>query len=238
MVDRADPINEPSHIGFRLTTLLFAVLLGAQCIWLLPAELSRPSLDELPTDAASAAAAAVHRDAARWAAFIGGIRGDLWAESGFTYADLLVGTDPDPNMSATLSRARASLDHALDNAPNQSGAWLLLAGLALRYPPAGVDATQALKMSYYTGPSERNLIPLRLRMAMQADKSNDEELRQLAGRDIRLLLMQKQNSAIVEAYKVASPDDKHFIEQTVGNLDPSALDALHATSSQLEPLPN
>ena len=38
-----------------------------------------------------AAAAAEQRDAASWAAAIGAIRGDLWAESAFTYADLLWG---------------------------------------------------------------------------------------------------------------------------------------------------
>jgi hypothetical protein len=37
-------MNVPSHIGFRLATLAFALLLGLQCIWLLLAKLSRPNL--------------------------------------------------------------------------------------------------------------------------------------------------------------------------------------------------
>jgi hypothetical protein len=41
--------------------LLFAILLGAQCLCFVLAELARPSIDQLPTDMASAAAAAKQR---------------------------------------------------------------------------------------------------------------------------------------------------------------------------------
>ena len=80
---------EPSHLRFRLITLLFAVLLSAQSIWLVAAELSRSDIDELPTNANSADAAAAQRDAATRAAEIGVIRGDLWAQSAFTFASLV-----------------------------------------------------------------------------------------------------------------------------------------------------
>src|SRR4029078_6456503 len=88
MFDRAIGIDG-SYNWFRLTALLFAILLGAQCVWILLAELARPSINQLPTDWASPAPAAKQRDAAYRAAVIGGIRSDLWAEAAFTYADLL-----------------------------------------------------------------------------------------------------------------------------------------------------
>ena len=92
-------MSERSYFGFRLAILLFAMLLGVQCVWLLLAEFSRPDIYRLPTDAATATAAPNERINAGRAAMIFAIRGDLWAESTFTYADLMWGdgrggTDP------------------------------------------------------------------------------------------------------------------------------------------------
>jgi hypothetical protein len=81
-------------------------------------------------------------------------------------------------------------------------------------------------MSYYTGPSEQHLVPLRLRIAVHSDRLSDIEIRQFVGRDLRLLLARNQKSAIAEAYYAASPAGRSFIEQAVGDVDPSARDSL------------
>ncbi len=220
-------MNAPSHIGFRLATLAFALLLGFQCIWLLLAELSRPNLNRLPTDAQAAAAAVKQRSNATWAAWIGSIRGDLWAESAFTYANLLwTGPGTDPDQTKSLEQARARLSHALEDAPHQAGAWLLLAGLASRYHWPNLNATEALKMSYFTGPSEEALMPLRLRVAAASEATDDTDVQELVRRDLRLLLAQKRQSAIAEAYAGASPAGKHLIEGAVREIDPSSLEFL------------
>ena len=73
-------MSEVPQIFFRFATRLFAILLGALSIWLLLSELSRPGIERLPTDQVSAATAAKQRSAAAFAASIGIIRGDLWAE--------------------------------------------------------------------------------------------------------------------------------------------------------------
>jgi len=241
MFDREAGIGGSPHIVFRLTALLFAILLGAQCLWLVLAELARPGIHELPTDAASATAAAKQRDAALRAASIGAIRSDLWAEAAFAYADLLWGEKnkaiANANPASTLLHARATLTRALDDGPHQSSAWLLLAGLSLRFPSPGFDALEPLKMSYYTGPSEQPLVPLRLRIAVQLDGSKDIEMRQFISRDLRMLLAQNQKSAIAEAYNVASPSGKRFIESTIKDIDPSALDSLQ-TAKQKQLLPD
>ena len=138
--------------GFQITILALGVSLTAQALWLLLAQALVPGITRLPTDAAAATVAARHRLAAAVAATIGGVRGDLWAQSAYTYANILWDTTTTGDTPKGLTEARASLDHALSDAPNGSGVWLLLAGLASRYPSPGTDALQALKMSYYTGP--------------------------------------------------------------------------------------
>ena len=233
-------MNPSPHIAFRLTTLFIAVLLLIQCVWLLLAEFSRPGIDRLPTDVSAADIAAQKRDAAIWAASIGVIRGDLWADSAFTYTNLILDERRDSwtaDITPTLGRARAISERAVDLAPTQFGAWLVLAGLAARYPSPGFTATEALKMSYYTGPSEPDLVPLRLRIATYSDVLTDIELRQFATRDLRLLLARHEKSAIAVAYNAASPPGKRFIEQTVGEIDPSALVFLRA-EPQKQSLPH
>jgi hypothetical protein len=234
-------VAELRHLPFRLATLLFAVLLGAYSIWLQLAEFSRTGIDALPTDAKVAAAASKERDSALWAASVGAIRGDLWAESAFTYADLIfdqAAANTSPDVIATAAGARDSIDRALSDAPHRSSVWLLLAGVSLRVRSAGVDPLEALKMSYYTGPSEQSLIPLRLRIATRADRFDDVQMRGFATRELRALLSGKQNSAIAEAYNIASPAGKLFIEQTVGEVDPALLKTLRAGNAATHSIPN
>jgi hypothetical protein len=220
-------MNAPSYIGFRLATLVFGIVLVAQCIWLLLAELSRPGIDRLPTDAPAATLAARQRDAAAWAARMGMIRGDLWAESSFTYADLLWrdgGAEPESTRS--LEQVRAAREHAAGYAPHQASAWLLMAGLASRFQWSKPDPAETLKMSYYTGSSELPLAPLRLLVWARSDLLGDSDLQQFVGRDLRLLFAHQLTSAVAEAYEVASPAGKRFIEQAVRDIDPSFLGSL------------
>jgi hypothetical protein len=212
-----------ANIIFRFTMLVLAMSLCVQSGWLLLPE-SRPGIAELPTDSASAASVTRLRNSSIWAARIGVFRGELWAESAFTYSDLLWDTPKDnAPLALELQQARTSLYRALSHAPETSGAWLLLSGLALRFPNVTQDATAALKMSYYTGPTDVHLMPLRLRIAAQADAFNDLELRQFVIRDLHIFIAQHQEPPIAEAYRAASPSGKHFIEQAVREIDPSAL---------------
>lgn len=225
-----------SYLWLRIGALLLALLLGIQCVWLLLADLSRSEVTLLPTDANAAAVAAQQRDAAARAAAFGGIRGNLWADAAFTYANLLWPGGA-PGVTAPLREARMTLDRALSDAPHNSGAWLLLAALSSRYPSANSNTNAALKMSYYTGPSEPRLIPLRLRIAARSDFVGDFEMRQFVTRDLRFLLSHKQQSAVVAAYKAASPAGRGFIKGAVNDIDPSALGWLRAADA-LPQLPN
>jgi hypothetical protein len=226
-------MNVVPHVFFRFATQLFAIVLGVLFIWLLLPEMSRPSIQRLPTDQASAAAAEKWRSAASFAASIAVIRGDLWAESAFTYSNLLWdASGPGKDLAQELQDARLRLENALELAPHESAAWLLLAGLASRYPSQGLNATEALRMSYYTGPSERDFMPLRLRLTANLNPLGDVELKQFASRDVRSLLALKQISALSEAYRDASPTGRRFIEQTVADIDPSVVASLRAGEQQ------
>jgi hypothetical protein len=220
-------MDQPPQLTFRIATSLFAMLLGAQCVWLLLPELSRSGVSRLPTDAASAATARNERINASLAARTGAIRGDLWAESAFTYADLIWG---DAREGAEVVQAYLSINNALTAAPHQSSVWLLLGGLASRYQLPSIDVKEAVKMSYYTGPSELELMPLRLWIAIHSDASGDIELRDSISREVRLLFTHQQRSAIVAAYNAAPSVGRQFIEQTIREIDPSAAESLRGSA--------
>jgi hypothetical protein len=213
---------------FRLSTMTWAALLGVQCIWLLLPELFRSNVDQLPTDTTAASEIAKHSDTAFWAASLGGIRGDLWAESAFTRANLLWPNDAKgaENLVAASQRARASLEHALHSAPHIAGAWLMLACLVSRFNTPDGDPIELLKLSYYTGPSNRELVPLRLGTAIRLESFNDFEMRELISRDIRLLLAQKRDAVIAKIYHTASLNSKNFLDQAIRDIDPSVMDMI------------
>jgi hypothetical protein len=231
MLADAPGMHRTTRSGPRVAALLFATLLCLQCVWLTAAELIQPGVNQLPTSVAAAAAAATKRVAASVAASIGVLRGNLWAQSAYTYANLLWPEDTEyASVPASAERARQNLDRALRWGPTQSGAWLLLAGLGQEFRLTGAAPTEALKMSYYTGPTEMSLIPLRLSVAIKADRFDDFEIHQFVGRDLRLLLAQDKKTAIAAVYRTASPTGKSFIEQTVADIDPSALPSLRAAA--------
>jgi hypothetical protein len=217
-------MKEPRQLGFRLCFLAFAGILVIQSIWLVAPELIRPGIDRLPTDARTARYAADARGRAVLAAEIGIVRGDLWAESAFTYADLLwANRDPSPALTRELDQAHALLDKALTYAPLNTGAWLLLAGLASRFHWSHPQPIEALKMSYYTGPNEVSLSSLRLQIAMDTQAFSDPDMQQFVSRDLRLICCRQPelDPGLLEAYERASSLGKQFIRQTLGGVNPA-----------------
>jgi hypothetical protein len=207
--------------------LLFAVLLGLLSTWLLLAEIVRPAAYSLPTDAAASLAVVDKRAAALRAASFGMFRGDLWSQAAFTYADLLWPADR-LNPSRSLDDALRSVKRALSDAPDQPGAWLMLAALASRFPSIHMNSAELLKISYYTGPTAQELVPLRLSLAVQSDAFDDPEIRRFFGRDIRLMLRRDDTVGITALYSSTSPVRRPVIEQIIQQLDPSLLGTLHA----------
>jgi len=225
----------PALNWFGLGTTIFAAILGAAAVWLLSVEFIRPVLPFFPVDAATAEAMAAHRTAAGAAARIGLIRGELWTDYAMTLApdisgELAIPTSAQLSEMASLESARAAAVAAAELAPYDTRAWLLMAGTDAR--GLGQKAAGPLKMSYYAGPNELSLIPLRIKIATQSDAITDPELQALVGGEIRAMITRKPGfkPVIVSAYRDALPEGRRFIESQVGDLDPKLLASLRATS--------
>ena len=128
MFNQAPRIDVRSHFDFRLGTLLFAGLLGLQCVWLLAAELVRPRVDRLPTDITAARVASEKRGAAHLAASIGILRGDLWATPPLL-TRIFYGANREQTKSKIKVHYRAPVQALIVrsmNSPHLSSAWLPL----------------------------------------------------------------------------------------------------------------
>ena len=75
-------------------------------------------------------------------------------------------------------------------------------------------------------------MPLRLWIAAHSDAFSDIELRDSISREVRLLFTHQQKSAIVAAYNAAESAGRQFIEQTIREIDPSAVESLRATAQR------
>ena len=208
--------------GFRAGVSLFGLLLGAASLWILLAEFSSPGIRGLPTSSGEAAVAAHHRGEALWAARAAVVRGDLWAEAAFTYANLEWLDSAQP-LGEALDQARASATRAVSLKPGKSGVWLMLADLSSRYRWQTPSPTECLKMSYYTGPHEEALIPLRLMIAARLDPSADPVLADLFRRELETVMMDRTalRPAIVAAYQQATSQAQHLIEDVATHTDPA-----------------
>ena len=208
--------------GFRAGVSIYALVLGAASLWILLPEFSSPGIRGLPTSQAEAAVAAQHRGEALWAARVAVVRGDLWAEAAFTYANLEWLESAQP-LGEALDQARATATRAVSLMPGNSGVWLMLADLSSRYRWQAPSPTECLKMSYYTGPHEEALIPLRLMIAARLDPSADAVLADLFRRELETVMMDRTalRPAIVAAYQQATSQAQHLIENVAARTDPS-----------------
>jgi hypothetical protein len=216
------------HDRLRLAVLAFAGVVGVAAAWLLAPEATRPAPRAFPSDAAAAAASAQDRSAATRAARLGAVRGDLWAQAALTYADL-VWSEGDGGAAAHATQvfdtARAVAETAATESPHDARTWLLLASLEARMDWVTRRGASLLRMSYYTGPNETALVPLRLATFGRIDASGDEDLQQLVRRELANVVNKRpeQKGAIVAAYREALPAGKRFFEDALRDLDPKLL---------------
>jgi hypothetical protein len=220
-----------SQIAFRVTMLLSALALAAISVWILLPEFARSGIARLPTNLQAASAAADARARAAWAADLGGVRGDLWTALALTYASpLWPGAEPGMDPRTIANEARAIIERALAYAPHDSSIWLLAASLASQFNWQNSNPAAALAMSYYTGPNELDLIPLRLLTATRSNALSNDEVRQLVRRDIRMILTHwpELRPALGAAYEAAGPDARHFLGTTIAGADSTFLQTLRA----------
>lgn len=224
-------VSDVAPAWLRAGLVAFSLVLIAQAMWILLAEYHHPRRIRLPLDEPASAVARLDRDNASRAAERAVVRGDLWAESAFTYANL-IWTQPvrGVELSAETGRlARAQLERALRYSPHRGDVWLLLAAMAERYGWQDQKPIALLKMSYYTAPNERALFPMRVRAALAANGLQDMELPDMIRRDIRLMARTPVfKPALAAIYKSASGPNREFIERAMSEIDPAYLASLRA----------
>ncbi len=223
------PSTSASYSLFRSTGLVFAFVLAYQAIWILTAELARPSHSDFSENSQSAAIA--KRNTVALAASLGLVRGDLWAEYALTYFDLFARNRRDSIIAQqpkTVEQAAAAAERALALAPHDARIWLVLADADSRLT-SNHKADAALRMSYYTGANETELIPLRLLLAVSSEGLIEKDLQQLVRHDIRTIVTRKPElkPAILAAYRDAPPLGRQFLEDTLRQIDPTMLEKLH-----------
>lgn len=233
------PANLPSKISsthavsigwFRAFAVVFAFLLACQAFWILAPELSRPLLITFPRDADSAADLTESRSAAHLAAQLGAVRGDLWAQEALTYSGLFRrdGQNKTTDDTVTAEEVRNAAERALVFAPHDARIWLVLASIDSRFDWLNEKAAAALRMSYYTGPNEVDLIPARLLLSLSSPAISDKDFQPLVVHDLRTIVTRRPElkSAVSDAYSYASPEGQHFVRDTLKDLDPNLLSTL------------
>jgi hypothetical protein len=195
----------------------------------LAAELSRPlGANRLNN---GQAAAGIDRNAAAQTASFGYIRGDLWAEYALTYFNLVERNEPDDRSaqaSKTAEQAHEVATRALSLAPYDARVWLTLAGIDSRFDWLNQKPAAALRMSYYTGANQTELIPMRLRLAVSSQALGDKDFQELVRHDVRAIVLRlpELKPAIVTAYRDSLPAGRQFLEKTLEEIDPTLLASL------------
>src|SRR6202011_564893 len=84
------------------------------------------------------------------------------------------------------------------------------------------EIIEALKMSYFTAPNDVQLMPLRLYTAALSNALSDPDLKELARRDVRLMLIRQPDLKpfVRSAYPRGSSLGKTFLEEPPQSIDP------------------
>jgi hypothetical protein len=222
-----------TNTWLRVALAFFGVFLSMQAAWILLAERYRLNHIRLPVDGKTATIAFAEQDKIKQAASLAVVRGDLWAESAFTYGGQL-GIDQAMELDAgdqLNTEALKTLTRALRYSPHRGDVWLMFAALADKYKWSGYQPSLLLKMSYYTAPNKLALFPLRLNVSLHAKGViDDAELQDMVRRDISVILTRAPalKPALVAAYRSALPQGKVFAERVITEIDPSYLGIVRA----------
>jgi hypothetical protein len=214
-------------LKFRLSALAIAVFVGLFSAASLVAEVMRPATASRPSRTSKAPSAQAV-SAAELASTIAPFRTDLRAGNAVALAAKALRSDQSGTQPADNAAAQKAVKSALRFGPHDSSMWLLLAQLGIQKNPDDPLVTEALKMSYLTGPNRAELIPTRLDVVTLSNALNDADLTDLARSDVRAVLTKytDQRPTLVKDYVRASATGKKFLEDSVRMLDPAFADSL------------
>jgi hypothetical protein len=115
--------------------------------------------------------------------------------------------------------AERALIRALQVSPIRPTLWLALGTLRAR---AGKPVAPALKMSYLTGPLPTEIALLRIRTATSTSAADDEEIRYLAGSDVRSILADRYRfeGPLTAIYAQSTPAGRSLLLDASQAVDP------------------
>jgi hypothetical protein len=212
---------------FRLFALVIVAFVGLFSIASLVAQFMKPPALPLPSSD-SEASSPQSVSAARLASTIAPFRTDLKAGYGIALAAEALRSNGSRGQSTDNEAAQDAVQSALKFGPHDSRMWLVLAQLRAQKNLGDPLITEALKMSYFTGPNRTELIPVRLDLVTTSGALGDPDLSELARSDVRAMLTQsgEQRPALTRDYVRASATGKAFLEDSVRMLDPAFADSL------------
>jgi hypothetical protein len=206
----------------RFLVIAFAIIVGLFGLWAIIPELIRSHvlIDTQSPDSAITRA--------KWAAQIGLVRGDLWAD----YAVATIGSRLTEDPVTNQAGANEAAKRAIRFAPHDARAWLVLGRLTAANGSDRSRSTALLKMSFYTRPNELSIIAPRLIVAAHLSGPPDPEFSDLLEAEIRKIITQRPAlaPAIAAAYRTASPEAKRVFESTLTELDPALLKNLQSSA--------
>jgi hypothetical protein len=233
LVPTAQPARAPASddtLWPRVTLVALGLALIAQAIWVVSTEWSLGTRLSSTADSSTAQSSEISRRVS-----MTNTREDHLTPGGLTVtrspADPVAAEE---QQKSTLPAALSAFTRALHYSPLRGDIWLMLAATSKQYNRAQYSTPALLKMSYYTAPSDLELLPLRLSVALGTDSAlREPELRDLIKRDVSLVVMTRPafRPAVTAAYRSASAEGKVYLENLISELDPSYLDNMRARRS-------
>ena len=208
--------------GFRVILLMLVTVVGGYGVASTIAEATSVERPEFAQGAGPA------RAAPEWLTMVRPFRSDLESNHALAAA-LSAAQRGESNVGgrADNQAERSRLIRSLAVAPIDAGLWLALAQLEFQHDPTGPDGIEALKMAYFTGPNEQQLMAARLDTATRFDALADPDMAEFARGDVRLMLTRApQKAALKAAFRRASDRGKAFLSEAIRAIDPAFLATL------------
>jgi hypothetical protein len=219
-------------VQIRVALLLFSGLLALYSLWQLAAIFAHPAAPYFLPRAGTSDG--MNAPAAALAAHIAVIRGDFWFDDALLSS--LQSSEAKDAQAATMDDARTAVIRSARLSPHNSRAWLLLALIDSKLGQNAQQQSEALKMSYYTGPDDKALVPWRIGLAVQSPALGDPDFLSLVSSELLVAMREPALRPVVAAaYGHASADGKRLLESSVGPLDPDLLANMKAAASNQIP---
>ncbi len=215
---------------FRILLTALALTIGFYAIASAIAEMMALERAAFPADAAK-----IHSpwtgDASSLLATLSPFRSEL--ESNHALITALQAIESGQKKSSTVRSAEHAdalgiVRQTLSISPYNPELWLALALLQAQRDPHDPVVVEALKMTYFTAPSDARLMPVRLDIAGRFDALALPDVKDLVRNDIHQIMTRRPElkPAIVSAYRRASDLGKAFFRDAVQSIDPSFVPTL------------